>query len=258
MAAGFDDATKSVYVETVWAGIRRERGTAPRKKNDLNRERLVAALAASSRRISRRSTEALPGALGAMPLWRLGYLRDRAIVLLGWSGAFRRSEIAAIDVEHLRREAKGLEIMLPFSKTNQDGQHERILITFAKDESLCAIRALDSWLIALSGVSGESPIGPVFRRLDRHGHVLGRIQSAVVATITKRFAMAADLDENLFAAHSLRSGWITTAANEERLERDIMRHSRHRSVLVLRGVHPGGREVERPSRSRSTLKCDGG
>ena len=248
VAAGYDDATKSVYVKTVWAGIRKERGTAPRKKDDLNRERLISVLAAfAPPDIATLDGSAAMRARRYAAL-RLGYLRDRAIILLGWSGAFRRSEMAAIEVEHIRREAEGLEITLPFSKTNQDGQHERVLIAFAKDESLCAIRALDAWLVASSEASDEPPCGPVFRRLDRHGHVLGRIQPAVVATITKRFAKAAELDERLFAAHSLRSGWITTAANEERLERDMMRHSRHRSVLVLRGYiregakwknHPG-------------------
>jgi len=223
-AANFDDPTKSLLVKAVARGIRVERGSACTPKEALGRDTLRAALL-------------------ALPSERLIEKRDRAIVLFGWSGAFRRSEIAAVDVEHIRREQKGIDILLPRSKTNQEGLHERVLIGHASDPKFCAIIALDEWLRAAGITSGS-----IFRRVDRHGNVGGRIAAEVVAAVTKRVASAAGLDPRLFAAHSLRSGWISTAAQEDKRERDMMRHSRHKSVPVFRGYvrqatkwsdHPG-------------------
>jgi integrase len=223
-AADYEDPTKSLFVKAVARGIRVERGSASSPKEAFGRD-------------------ALRAALEALPHERLIDKRDRAIILFGWSGAFRRSEIAAVDVEHIGREQQGVDVLLPRSKTNQEGLHERVLIGYARDARFCAIAALDDWLRA-AGITS----GPVFRRVDRHGNVGDRIAGAAVAAVTKRFAAAAGLDERLFAAHSLRSGWITTAAREDKHERDMMRHSRHKSLPVFRGYvrqatkwndHPG-------------------
>jgi integrase len=223
-AADYEDPTKSLFVKAVARGIRVERGSAAVPKEALGRD-------------------ALRTALQALPTERLIDKRDRAIVLFGWSGAFRRSEIAAVDLEHIRREQQGIDILLPRSKTNQEGLHEQVLIGYAHDPQFCAIAALDEWLRA-AGITA----GPVFRRVDRHGNVGTRIAGEVVAGVTKRIALAAGLDARLFAAHSLRSGWISTAAQEDKRERDMMRHSRHKSVPVFRGYirqatkwndHPG-------------------
>jgi integrase len=223
-AADYEDPTKSLFVKAVARGIRVERGSAAAPKEALGRDALRAALL-------------------AVPTDRLIDKRDRAIVLFGWSGAFRRSEIAAVDVEHIRREQQGIDVLLPRSKTNQEGLHEHVLIGFANDPKFCAISALDEWL----GTAGITS-GPAFRRVDRHGNVGDRIAGEVVAAVTKRFASTAGLDPRLFAAHSLRSGWISTAAQEDKRERDMMRHSRHKSLPVFRGYvrqatkwndHPG-------------------
>lgn len=223
-AADYQDPTKSLFVKAVARGIRAERGSASTPKEALGRDALRAALLAIQ-------TE------------RLIDKRNRAIVLFGWSGAFRRSEIAAVDVEHIRRERQGIDVLLPRSKTNQEGLHEQVLIGYASDPEFCAIVALDEWLRA-AGITS----GPVFRRVDRHGNVGDRIAGEVVAAVTKRFTSTVGLDARLFAAHSLRSGWISTAAQEGKRERDMMRHSRHKSVPVFRGYirqatkwndHPG-------------------
>jgi integrase len=209
-AAEYEDPTKSVFVKAVVRGIRAERGTLSTPKEDFNRDRLMAALS-------------------ALTFERLIDKRDRAIILFGWSGAFRRSEIAAVDVEHLSYEARGIDVLLPRSKTNQEGAHEHVLIGFARDAQVCAIRAVNDWLAA-AGIKS----GPVFRLVDRHGNVGERIAPRVVARVTKRFARAAGLNDRLFAAHSLRSGWISTAAQDDKRERDMMRHSRHKSIPVFR------------------------
>jgi integrase len=223
-AADYEDPTKSLFVKAVARGIRVERGSASAPKEPLGRDALRAAIL-------------------ALPTERVIDKRDRAMVLFGWSGAFRRSEIAAVDVEHIRREQQGIEILLPRSKTNQEGLHEHVLIGYASDPKFCAIFALDEWLRAARITSG-----PVFRRVDRHGNVGDRIAGEVVSAVTKRLASTVGLDARLFAAHSLRSGWISTAAQEDKRERDMMRHSRHKSIPVFRGYvrqatkwndHPG-------------------
>jgi integrase len=223
-AAGYDDPTKSMLVKAVARGIRVERGAAAAPKDALSREKLQAAIAE------------LVGD-------RLIDKRDRAIILFGWSGAFRRSEIAAVDVEHIRREDQGIDVLLPRSKTNQEGLHERVLIGFGRVMQFCAIAALDEWLQA-----ANIKTGAVFRLVDRHGNVGKRIAPEVVARVTKRFAIAIGLPAERYAGHSLRSGWISTAAQDDKRERDMMRHTRHKSIPVFRGYirqatkwkdHPG-------------------
>jgi hypothetical protein len=108
------------------------------------------------------------------------------------------------------------------------------------------VRAVAAWRAALE-LSGVVD-GPLFRRIDRHGNVLGGIQGAVVNRIVKRSAAAAGLSPELFGAHSLRSGWISTGVAEGRREDAMMRHSRRLSIKVFRGYarrankwddHPG-------------------
>jgi len=77
--------------------------------------------------------------------------------------------------------------------------------------------------------------GPLFRRVDRHGNLLGRVAPAVVNRVVKSSANAAGLDSSMFGAHSLRSGWITTAAPAKRSESEAMRHMRHLSIAAYRG-----------------------
>ncbi len=239
LAANLDDPTSSLLVATVWSGIRRERGRPPKQKAYLDNTLLKRALNARDDLHFAPSTMSERDCLA----FNLRETRDRAIILLGWSGAFRRSEIAGIDFEHLRFQEQGVEIVLPRSKRNQDGQLESVLIGFASDQNFCPVEALNNWLNLTS-----EQTGPVFLTIDRHGNLGNRIQPAVVASITKSFANAAGLNAQDFAGHSLRSGWITTAARSDRHERDIMRHSRHKSIPVMRGYireamkwssHPG-------------------
>jgi integrase len=240
-AANVDDPTANLLVETVWSGIRRERGAPPKQKTSLDSTMLVRALAAHARTQKRRMMASTSES--ARRGIELHAARDRALILLGWCGAFRRSEIAGIDFEHFRFSEQGVEIVLPRSKRNQEGQFESVLIGYANDPVLCPMRALREWIVLM-----PQPVGHVFPYIDRHGNIGGRIQPAVVATVTKAFAAAAGFDPKEFAGHSLRSGWITTAAKNDRHERDIMRHSRHKSIPVMRGYireatkwvnHPG-------------------
>lgn len=161
---------------------------------------------------------------------RLIGVRDRAILVIGFAGAFRRSEVVAFDLEHVREEPDGLLIRLPWSKTNQEGDLEELALPYGSDPTTCPVRAWRAWLDA-SGIEE----GPPFRPINRHGHLSEkRLSGRAVAEVVKRTARAAGLDPALFAGHSLRAGLITSAADNDVPERDIMRQSRHQSVPVMR------------------------
>ncbi len=203
--------TKHEGVRRAWRGLLRTYGAATKSKN--------AARTAQVRRM-----------VETLDLATLTGKRDRAIILIGFAGAFRRSEVVGFDVHHVEERTDGLAIVLPWSKTNQDGEHEEVGIRFGEVDLTCPVKAWRAWLAA-SGVSE----GPPFRRIDRHGR-LGdtRLTGKAVALIVKRTAEAAGYDPDLFAGHSLRRGLITSAAEAEVSERRIMRHSRHRSVPTVR------------------------
>jgi site-specific recombinase XerD len=155
--------------------------------------------------------------------------RDRALLLLAWCGALRRSEDVAIDVIDLVSAPKGRVLTIGKSKTDQHQHGEDIPVFFSNDPELCPVRALDEWLAA-SGITE----GPIFRQLGRR-QVLGeRLGAASVRDRVQHWARVAGLAETEFAAHSLRRGFMTTAARRGKDLDAIMRTSRHRSVQVAR------------------------
>lgn len=160
---------------------------------------------------------------------QLRVVRDRAILVLGWSGALRRSEIVALNRADLRFVPQGVEITIRRSKTNQEGEHERVGIPYAPADTPCAVRAVLAWLDV------APPDGAVFRYIDRHGIVRDRLRDAHVNRIVKASAAAIGLRVPHFGAHSLRLGWITTAVRWRVPEERAIRHSRHQSIPVFRG-----------------------
>ncbi len=156
--------------------------------------------------------------------------RDRAIVLLGWNGAMRRSEVVKLDVSDITFEPEGLTITLRGSKTDQEGHGETIGIHKAKrDPILCPMVALRAHLDT-SGIAE----GPIFR--NRSG---GRLSGEAVAELVQRLAKRAGFEnaEELFGGHSLRSGLATSAAKAGKGERSVMRHGRWRNEKVARGYY---------------------
>jgi integrase len=133
--------------------------------------------------------------------------RDRAILLVGFAGALRRSELVAMNYGHVRRVAQGIVAMIPRSKTDQEGQGREILIQYARTTA-CPVKALNDWLSA-SGITN----GAVFRSL-RKGSRIGpkRLAPDAVAVIVKRRVMDAGLDPAMYSGHSLRAGFATSAA----------------------------------------------
>jgi site-specific recombinase XerD len=209
-AAGHELPTRHAQVKLVWAGIRREKGTAQSHVKPVLTKHI------------RLMVSHLPDSL-------LG-VRDRALILLGFAGAMRRSELVGLDVTDMAIGDEGLVVVVRKSKTDQTGGGRKIGIPHGQNAETCPVRAVQEWL-ELSGVSE----GPVFRSVNKHGHVMGRrLSCKAVADVVKRSLVAAGKNARRFAGHSLRAGLITQAAMAGVSERAIQDQSGHRSLAVMR------------------------
>jgi site-specific recombinase XerD len=157
-------------------------------------------------------------------------LRDRALLLLGFAGAFRRSELVSLDTDHLIQQDKGLEIRIASSKTDQEGRGQVIAVPRVSDSPYCPVQAVLDWLTA-AGITE----GAIFRRLYR-GDAVGksRLTDQSIALIIKGLAVKVDLDPSRYAGHSLRSGFLTSAAKRRASIFKMADQSRHKSLDVLR------------------------
>jgi integrase len=210
-AAGFPTPTTDAQVRLVFQGIRRTLGSAPDQKN--------AAITAEVRAM----VETLS------PASLIG-VRDRALLLVGFAGAFRRSELVSLDVADVTFGGDGLIVQLRRSKTDQEGEGRKVGLPFGSNPHTCPVRALRAWL-EVAAIS----FGPIFRAVDRHGNVADtRLTDQSVALIVKRCAKAAGLDPETYAGHSLRSGLATAAAMADVSERAIMAQTGHKSLPMVR------------------------
>jgi integrase len=168
--------------------------------------------------------------LDRLPGTRVG-LRDRALLLVGFAGAFRRAELVSLDVADLEFSSAGLTVTLRRSKTDQEGKSRRLGIPYGSSEATCPVRALQAWL-----ETAHIQDGPIFRPLDRFQRVQPtRLSAERVALIVKRRAKAVGLDPARYAGHSLRAGLATTcAAAAGASERVIMSQTGHRSADMVR------------------------
>lgn len=153
--------------------------------------------------------------------------RDKALLLLGFAGAFRRSELVALDVADIEFVEAGARITIRHSKTDQDGQGQVIAIPHGR---LGVVEALKKWLEA-----SRIDLGALFRSLSKSGKVGARLSDKDVYRAVKRYTALAGLDAELFGAHSLRAGFITTAAENGANLFKIMDVSRHKSVQTVKG-----------------------
>lgn len=154
--------------------------------------------------------------------------RDKALLLIGFAGAFRRSELVSLTVADIECAKQGLVINLRFSKTDQEGQGRKIAIPFARG-AVCPVLALQSWL----DVSGISE-GPIFRPVNRHGVIANMALSAqAVALVVKERAKAVGLDPSKYAGHSLRSGLVTSAVQLGVPSWKIRQQTGHKSDAML-------------------------
>ena len=138
----------------------------------------------------------------------LAAVRDRAILLLGFAGGFRRSELAALDVPDLEFRRDGLIVRIARSKGDQEGQGQIVAVVYGRRERTCPVRAMKRWLEA-SGLTE----GPLFRPMRHGGRVVGdnRLSDRGIYEVVKSTARAAGLDAERIGAHSLRIGHVTQA-----------------------------------------------
>ena len=209
-AVGYPTPTSSMEVRILMQGIRRTNGTAQHGK--------TAAVTADIKMM-----------LATLPNSLLG-IRDRALLLVGFAGAFRRSELVALDVEDLEFKREGLVINVRKSKTDQEGNGRKVGIPYGSCCDTCPVRSLQRWL-EQSGITS----GPVFRSVNRHGNLqTGRLSDKSVALVVKRCAETAGLDSTKYSGHSLRAGLATSAAAAGASERAIMNQTGHRSLAMVR------------------------
>lgn len=158
-------------------------------------------------------------------------LRDKALLLFGWAGAYRRSEIVSFDVEDLTWEDDGIIALLRWSKVDQEGAGTEKGIPYASNAATCPVLALRAWIDA-AGIEN----GPLFRRIRRGGRVTEeRLAAASVATIVKKFLADRGVDPSKYAGHSLRSGFATSAAENGATLEEIMRQTGHKTEAVAMG-----------------------
>jgi integrase len=156
--------------------------------------------------------------------------RDTAMLLLGFAGAFRRSELCALTINDIVFKDDGLKVTLRHSKTDQEGQGRGVGVPYGSNPQLCPVRSLRRWLEAAGIVEG-----PLFRGVSRHGRVADHALTAqVVRKIVQRYCKTASLDITQFSAHSLRSGFVTQATIGGASERSIMNQTGHKSAAMVR------------------------
>ena len=162
-------------------------------------------------------------------------VRDRALILLGFAGAFRRSELVQLRLADITETEDGLRVMLRQSKTDQEGEGFSKGIPYGHEHKTCPVRAWQAWK-ATAGITD----GLAFRSVTRHGELGTSLSGQAVADLIKRRARAAGLEYNDYSGHSLRAGLATAAAQAGASERSIAKQTGHKSLPVLRGyIHEG-------------------
>ena len=209
-AMELESPTHWPLVVNTMKGIKRSLGTAVEPKAPALTEDIRSMLATAD-----------PGLMG---------LRDRALILLGFAGALRRSEVVGIQFDDLVFNRDGLTVTLRRGKTDQEGRGRKLGIPYGSSPETCPVRAVQTWL-----VSSATRSGPLFRSINRHGSILPKSLSGIdVSRIVKKLAKRAGLDHASLAGHSLRSGHATSAAILGASERSIMNQTGHQSVEMVR------------------------
>jgi integrase len=207
VSQGFTDPAKTDLVRTVLRGVRRVKGSAQRQAAPLLKADVLTIMSQ------------MHGIKGD---------RDRALILLGFAGALRRSELAALDFADIEFVREGLVIHLRRSKTDQLGEGRKIGVPLGRT-SACPVKAVEKWLEVSKITSG-----PVFRAINRGGGVgQSQLSAQSVALILKEYAKAVGLNPANISGHSLRSGLVTSAIQAGVAVHKIQQQTGHRSVEML-------------------------
>jgi integrase len=208
-ARGLPNPCRSEIVRATLRGIKRTRGVAQTEAKPLLREDLFRVL------------DAMGDGVKAA--------RDRALLLIGFAGGFRRSEIVGLDCDDIEPVRQGLIVTLRRSKTDQEGAGRKIGIPFGRTRH-CPVLALDRWL-AISRIEA----GPVFRPVDRHGRIASeRLSGEAVSLVVKeRVGAETSKDPTGFSGHSLRAGFATSAVQAGVSTLKIRSQTGHSSDAML-------------------------
>jgi site-specific recombinase XerD len=205
---GYPDPVQSDLVKLTMRGIRRVHGKPQTQVSPILKEDLTVMLSHAPDTIK-------------------GH-RDRALLLLGFCGALRRSELAAVKVEDLEFTAQGIILTLPRSKTDQTGQGRKIGIPKGRGR-ICPVMSVNEWI----GQSGALA-GALFRPIAKGGVIgEGQLSDRAVADIIKNYAQKAGLNPDKYSGHSLRSGLATSAAQHGISSWKIRQQTGHKSDTML-------------------------
>jgi len=157
-------------------------------------------------------------------------LRDRSIILIGFSGGFRRNEIVSLDYDDLDFVNEGLKINIKKSKTDQFGEGTVKALPYFDNSRYCPVISLKNWL-SISGINS----GSLFRRFSKGSRLTeNRLTDQTVALLIKKYLKMAGIDNKNYSGHSLRSGFATSAAEAGAEERSIMAMTGHKSTEMVR------------------------
>lgn len=213
--AGLPTPCRDTSVKDTLAGLRREKGTARSEAPGLLAPDLRATL------------DTLPGNLAGV--------RDRALLLVGWSAGLRRSELAALTWGDLTPDPLGMVLTLTRSKTDQAGEGRQVGLARETVGAVCPVFALDLWRDALAHENAGmvAATAPVFPRVDRWGHLGGAMSGQAVGAVIERRTRAAGLPVR-YRGHSLRKGLVQQATLAGVADSAIMATTGHKTVTMLR------------------------
>ena len=157
-------------------------------------------------------------------------LRDRSIILIGFSGGFRRNEIVSLDYDDLDFVTEGLKINIKRSKTDQFGEGSKKALPYFDNSHYCPVVSLKNWINITKINSGS-----LFRRFSKGSKLTEkRLTDQTVALLIKEYLQLAGIDSKNYSGHSLRSGFATSAAESGAEERSIMAMTGHKSTEMVR------------------------
>ncbi|WP_019287886.1 site-specific integrase [Arsenicicoccus cauae] len=222
---GLPDPTSNARVMTVWEGIRRTHAAPPDQARPLMPPELFDILEACPVTKTWKTK-------GRPPEPDLAGARDRALLLVGFVGALRRSELAGLRVRDVGAHANGLVLTLPRSKTNQTGDRpELVVLPRASRTDRCPVTALEAWL-TLAGIT--DPDAPLFQGVTKGNRASGRpLHPESINDLVQAATARAGIDPAGYSAHSLRAGFVTYSHLRGASDRAIAHQTRHRSLSTV-------------------------
>jgi site-specific recombinase XerD len=146
-------------------------------------------------------------------------IRNKALILIGFSGGFRRSELVNLKLDDLEFTKEGLKIFIQRSKTDQSGEGMTKAITYFKDKNFCPVTSIKNWIEIIK---------------NKKNSLIFDISDKLVAVLIKKYLQKAGFDNTKYSGHSLRSGFATVAADHGADEKSIMNMTGHKSSSMVR------------------------